>query len=405
MLSASTGHGLGEPWNKIGSMTPLNRSVLEQILAGALRTQHRLYAAGMSGTPACPLCGCDREDLLHVFKCPETEHLRTRKPADPLFDLTWQQTGIVQNDPRIDEEIMKLALTKDESIAAILQPLAERVDVWTDGASEDNAVERFRRAGVGVFFGHAHRLNVSAILPGIYQTNQLAELFAIVLALKVSGVPLWLRTDSEWVVGIWATILINGGTQNTSFEHDDLWVELWELYQRQPNARDGLPWIIVTKIKGHATQDDICSGIISALDAEGNRHADKFATDGAKKHSVPGHIRRRYAKIVRHTLWWQTEAILTILERNAKLKEAGLWNASHPASIFLMSLTLHSQNCHNRMVRFRKSFQVSAGDSQELEQHMWCTMMQISSCLRLTGHTSMFCTMLSSSISITFDGL
>ncbi|CAE8589315.1 unnamed protein product, partial [Polarella glacialis] len=156
-----------------------------------------------------------------------------------------------------------------------------------------------------------------------------AELFAVVLALKVSGVPLWLRTDSEWVVGIWATILINGGTQNTSFEHDDLWVELWELYQRQPNARDGLPWIIVTKIKGHATQDDICSGIISALDAEGNRHADKLATDGAKKHSVPGHIRRRYAKIVRHTLWWQAEAILTILERNAKLKEAGLWNASH----------------------------------------------------------------------------
>ena len=71
--------------------------------------------------------------------------------------------------------------------------------IWTDGASSHNQDSRFRRAGSGIFYGHEHALNWSGLLPGLAQSNQRAELFAVLVACLRDPRPLDIRSDSEWV--------------------------------------------------------------------------------------------------------------------------------------------------------------------------------------------------------------
>ncbi len=61
-----------------------------------------------------------------------------------------------------------------------------RVVVYTDGASRDNQHRAIRRAGVGVFWAVGHPYNVGEPLRGASQTNNRAELTAVIRALHVS---------------------------------------------------------------------------------------------------------------------------------------------------------------------------------------------------------------------------
>lgn len=76
--------------------------------------------------------------------------------------------------------------------------------VWTDGSciNQSNAV--LRRAGVGVWFGREHKLNVSEPLLGEWQTAQRAELVAVVRALEQwrsePTRPLVIHSDSAYAV-------------------------------------------------------------------------------------------------------------------------------------------------------------------------------------------------------------
>ncbi|KAI0670962.1 hypothetical protein C8Q78DRAFT_973872 [Trametes maxima] len=58
-----------------------------------------------------------------------------------------------------------------------------------------------RRAGSGVWFGNGHPNNVAERVPGDVQTNQVAEIYAANLALKIVPpyIPLRIRTDSKLV--------------------------------------------------------------------------------------------------------------------------------------------------------------------------------------------------------------
>lgn len=77
----------------------------------------------------------------------------------------------------------------------------EDVTVYTDGSFMDNA-ERGPRCGSGVWFGNSDDRNVSARVPGTKQSNQIAEIYAISLA--VCAVPpfaaLTIHSDSKMVV-------------------------------------------------------------------------------------------------------------------------------------------------------------------------------------------------------------
>ena len=81
------------------------------------------------------------------------------------------------------------------------------VVAWTDGADA-----RFRRAGRWVFFSINDDRNCSFTLRGREQTNNRAELLAVIAAMKIHDGNLEIRSDSEYVVRI-ATSRIRGETR------------------------------------------------------------------------------------------------------------------------------------------------------------------------------------------------
>jgi ribonuclease HI len=77
--------------------------------------------------------------------------------------------------------------------------------VDTDGSCIDQANIVRRMAGIGVFFGHEHKHNVSEPLLGDKQTSARAELAAVVRALeqaeKIDGArPLLIRCDNKYAI-------------------------------------------------------------------------------------------------------------------------------------------------------------------------------------------------------------
>ena len=55
--------------------------------------------------------------------------------------------------------------------------------------------------------------------------------------------------------------------------------DLWEIFARAVNARG--PWsIAVTKVKGHATAEEVENGKVQEEDKKGNDKADDAATCG-----------------------------------------------------------------------------------------------------------------------------
>ena len=129
------------------------------------------------------------------------------------------------------------------SISQLVQPCPEevvhdgRVVVWTDGAGRRNQDSRTRRAGIGVFYSESHMGNVSRPLPGMEQTNNRAELHAIIDTVERDRRPLEIRTDSKYCVT---------GLERLSAlvpkENADLWARL-------KAAMAGAD-VLVTKVKG-----------------------------------------------------------------------------------------------------------------------------------------------------------
>ena len=157
------------------------------------------------------------------------------------------------------------------------QEAQEQQVIWTDGASPKNQDDRFRRAGSGIYYGHGHSLNMSAILPGLVQTNQRAELLAVVLACLRDPRPLDIRSDSSYVCNGFASwrSWVNTGWVG---DHADLWNLLGG------DLRSRATVVVVSWVKGHAKQIDIDRGRTTKEDKEGNDGADALAVAGANMH-------------------------------------------------------------------------------------------------------------------------
>ena len=74
-----------------------------------------------------------------------------------------------------------------------------RFVVFTDWACRHNQDARFRRAGYGAFWADGHPLNISSALGDWSQTNNRAELMAVIACLETDPRPFEIRTDSRYV--------------------------------------------------------------------------------------------------------------------------------------------------------------------------------------------------------------
>ncbi|KAM3602943.1 uncharacterized protein V6R79_013642 [Siganus canaliculatus] len=148
--------------------------------------------------------------------------------------------------------------------------MGDAVVVYTDGCCSANG-KRGARAGIGVYWGHGHPLNVAERLPG-RQTNQRAELQAACKALEQAKErniqKLVLYTDSKFT--------INGVTK---------WVKNWKLNNWR--LKSGGP---VTNKEDFVKLDRLNAGlevvwihIPGHAGYRGNEEADRLSREGAAK--------------------------------------------------------------------------------------------------------------------------
>ena len=140
---------------------------------------------------------------------------------------------------------------------------------------------RFRRSGADMFHANGSPLNQSLPLPGRVQTNQRAALYAVVKCLEQDWRPLGVRIDSEYVMRGFATCG-QWGQRGWSGDNGDLWHAFASLLHQMPQAH-----VIMSKVKGHATEKDVKKGLVVPVDKAGNEGADELAGKAADRHRAP----------------------------------------------------------------------------------------------------------------------
>jgi ribonuclease HI len=156
---------------------------------------------------------------------------------------------------------------------------------------------------------------MSARLPGRQQTNQRAELLAVVVACLRDPRPLDIRSDSDYVCkdfASWKSWALAGW----SGDHPDL----WNLLAAEMLARTSA--VHVVWVKGHATNIDISRGRTTEEDKRGNDEADELAVSGAELHQVSPEVldaaklRKNWARQVQRMMVMVLQARFAAEEEN-----------------------------------------------------------------------------------------
>lgn len=157
--------------------------------------------------------------------------------------------------------------------------------VYTDGSATMDMKTGIKRAGIGVFFGHKHPLNVADAFREPPLTNNRAELMAIRRAMEIIADPandmylphadvkphVVIFTDSSYsrdALGAWRSVWTANNFRDNTILNRDVIEPTWQLMDTF-FARSGRTVTIVWT-KGHC-------GII------GNERADELAEEGAAK--------------------------------------------------------------------------------------------------------------------------
>ena len=144
--------------------------------------------------------------------------------------------------------------------------------VFTDGACKRQEHESLRRAGCGWWWSDGNARFFYFALPGLYQSNQRAELLAAVRVCESDPRSLDIRSDSKFVVDGCSRIARGAPAQ----AHSDVWERI------APFILSGR--VTVTKVLGHAKWRDVHSGRETLENKLGNGKADELAVAGAASH-------------------------------------------------------------------------------------------------------------------------
>jgi ribonuclease HI len=249
-------------------LVPFEQGILRGILAGAIWTQDRAQRSGRVASSVCEHCNTgEMEDHSHMWwRCPAWDGAR-QQHWQPAFSsaASWPPClsicGIVPDNFNCADgraaPVVDLTGSDSERDAAQQPRLTTEVEtacegrvvVYIDGAARDNQRRNLRRAGLGAYWGKDHAWNVSEALLGPVQTNNRAELAAVIRTLEIDKRPLDIRTDSKYVFdGVAVNMVVwensNWKRNGREVSHKDLWQRLSKLLsERQPGQ------VTVKKIK------------------------------------------------------------------------------------------------------------------------------------------------------------
>ena len=180
--------------------------------------------------------------------------------------------------------------------------IPDHPNIWTDGSREDfSYIRGFEVAGAGVYlpaaevafdhsvwgtveeYGDARLERCRAFLPvpGVLQTVQRAEFWGAIVALQAYW-PCHLGIDNLNVVRSIGRLLDADCLANPLPLVKD--GDLVALVQHKIRTR-GRDTVRVTKVKGHAKDDDVQHGRVRLTDQQGNVEADLAADLGRRHHS------------------------------------------------------------------------------------------------------------------------
>ena len=206
--------------------------------------------------------------------------------------------------------------------------MPEHPNVWTDGSREDfSSVGSFEVAGAGAYlpaaevafdrsvwgtveeYGDARLERCRAFLPvpDVLQTVQRAEFWGAIVALQAYW-PCHLGIDNLFVVRCIGRLLDAGClSKPLPLVKDGDLVALVQ-YMIRTRGRD---IVRVTKVKGHANDDDVQHGRVRLLDRQGNIEADT-AADLGRRHQTELLIDARRRLLQARSYWYP---IMTDLHR------------------------------------------------------------------------------------------
>jgi len=143
--------------------------------------------------------------------------------------------------------------------------------VWTDGACPNNG-KGGARAGIGVYWGEGHKLNLAQRVVGDKQTNNVAEIQAATMSISQAmgaGIAmLQVNTDSQFLINcvtLWMENWKRKGWKTATGQGVKNKEDLVELDKLLQERKVTIKW---THVKGHS-------------DNKGNIEADKLAVKGA----------------------------------------------------------------------------------------------------------------------------
>jgi ribonuclease HI len=119
----------------------------------------------------------------------QSENISTSTPTQSKFKQSKNEKmvalGVLDDtaSKTITRKVKKLKVMDDDAVRRKYNIPPDAETIYTDGACHNNG-KRGAKAGIGVFFAPDDARNISARLPGQQQTNQRAELFAVLKALE-----------------------------------------------------------------------------------------------------------------------------------------------------------------------------------------------------------------------------
>ncbi|OAA79543.1 Ribonuclease H-like protein [Akanthomyces lecanii RCEF 1005] len=205
------------------------------------------------------------------------EYIREHGSMEAVMALGERPTATTASGTTIDMPTLVKKPTKTATRVppplALPQMQEDVIRVYTDGSSLANG-KAGARAGVGVFFGVGDARNISERLEGDPQTNQRAELMAMLRALQVcpTGTTVKIISDSQYSIKCvtqWATSWKKKG---------------WVTATGEPVKNQDIIRSVLAKMEergkaGGATQFEWVKGHSSD---RGNQAADALAVRGAK---------------------------------------------------------------------------------------------------------------------------
>lgn len=171
---------------------------------------------------------------------------------------------------------------------------------------------------VGAFWAHGHPFNISEPLAGALQTNNRAELTAVIKVLECDLRCVEIRSDSSYVVnGIKKTLRHwqrrGFCLRGEEMKNADLWRQLYAVL----SSRGENTWKI-EKVKGRTTAEDVLFGRVRQEDKVGNDQADALAVAGSMQDDRHFAEQERFRQEVSLSMAVQAMMLDIILERRKR---------------------------------------------------------------------------------------